>query len=92
MYSLLQRVRDEGQNLLVLVQQQHNSEVSQTFVGETRTGYKLEAFDLAKMRGIAQHMDVKQLRDVVMSSERVFLFEGCPNRGRLILYEGSLIR
>jgi hypothetical protein len=90
-YSLFQRVRNQHQHLLVLIQQQHNTQISQPLIAEPRTSHQLQTFDLAEMRGISKHVDVEQLCDVVMPRERVFLLEGCSDRCGFLLNERSLI-
>lgn len=74
----LQRVGDQHQHLRILIKQQHDSKVTQPFVSESRTCNELQAFNLSKVRGIAEHVNVEQLRDIVMASKAVFLLEGCP--------------
>lgn len=89
--SLFERVSDQHQHLLVLIQQQHNTEVSQPLIAKPRTGHKFQAFDLAEMRGISKHVNVKQLSDVVVPCERVFLLERCSDGCGFLLDKGPFI-
>lgn len=63
--GLFQRVRDEGQDLLVLVQQQHGAQVAQALVGEARGSQQLETFYLAEVGSLAEGEEVKELGDIV---------------------------
>lgn len=74
-YLLFQRIRHQHQHLLILIQQQHDPQIPQPLVTESRTRNQFQAFDLSEMGGIAQHVDVEQFRDVVVSSEGVFFLE-----------------
>jgi len=56
--ALLQRVGDKCEDLLALIQQEHDPEISEPFVRETRASDELQAFDLAKMGGRTEHVDV----------------------------------
>lgn len=73
--ALLQGVRYQRKHLLVLIQQQHDSQVPQPFVGEAGACYELETFHLAKMGLGTQHVNVKEFGDIVVSCIRVFLAE-----------------
>jgi hypothetical protein len=46
---LLQRIRDECQHLLILIQQQHRPQVSKSFIGKPRRSKELEAFYLPEV-------------------------------------------
>jgi hypothetical protein len=48
----------EGQNFLVLVEQQHSAQVTQTLVGKARGSQQLETFYLAKMGSLAESKQV----------------------------------
>ena len=48
---LFERVCDEGEDLLVLVEEEHDTEVAETFIGEAGAGDEFETFDLAKVGG-----------------------------------------
>jgi hypothetical protein len=74
---LLQRIRYERQHLLVLVQEEHDAQISETFIAESRTGHELQTLDLAEMGRVAEHVNVQQFGDIVVSRKGVFLFEGC---------------
>ena len=74
---LLERVGHESQDLLVLVQEQHDPQVAQTLVAEARACHQLKAFDLSKVCWVAEHVNVQQFGDIVVPCERVFLLEGC---------------
>jgi len=69
--ALLERVGDEGEDLLVLVEEEHDAEVPEALVGEAGRGDELEALDLAKVRRVAEHVDVEELGDIVVPGERV---------------------
>lgn len=75
-YPLFEPIGDQREHLCVLIQQQHDAKVAQPLVGEPGRSYQFQAFDLSKMSRIAEHVDVKQLGDVVVKSERICLFEG----------------
>ena len=51
---LLQRIRDECENFLVLVQQEHSPQVAKSLVCKARGRQKFETFYLAKMRPFAE--------------------------------------
>ena len=65
MIVLLQRVRDQRQHLLILIQQQHRPQVSQPLVGETRRGEQFQTFDLSEVRPLSQREEVEELGDIV---------------------------
>lgn len=77
---LLERICDQGQNFLVFVEEEHDAKISQAFVCKTRAGDKLQAFDLAKVRWVTEHVDVEQLCNIVVARIRVLLFERGSNR------------
>jgi hypothetical protein len=89
--SLFQRVRHERQDLRALIQQQHRPEITQPLVAEPRAGDELEAFDLTEMGRVTEHMDVKQLSDVVVSHEGVAFLERRSDRRRFDLDERPFI-
>jgi len=93
---LLERVGDQGEDLLVLVQQQHDAEVSEPLVSEARGGHELDALHLAELGRIAKHVDVQQLGHVPVAVVSISLLERGADRGRflgnnLTLFIGSLI-
>jgi hypothetical protein len=49
MGGLLQRIRDECQHLLILIQEQHRPQVSKPFVRKPRRSKELEAFYLPEV-------------------------------------------
>lgn len=73
--SLLQRIGHKREHLLVLIKQQHDSQVSQTLITETWRRDELETFDLSKVCRVAQHVDIQQLCNVIVPCKRVFLLE-----------------
>lgn len=76
---------------MVLIEQQHDSQVTQSFVAKSRAGDELQTLDLTKMSWITEHVDVEQLSDVIVSRERIILLEGGANRSRFLLDDGALI-
>ena len=68
--ELLQRIRDQGQDLLVFIQKEHGAQVSQPLVGEAMRGQQLQTFDLAKVRALSEGEEVQKLRDIVPSAAR----------------------
>jgi hypothetical protein len=90
-HALLQRIRHERKHLLVLVEQEHNSEVSEALVREARARNQLQAFDLPEVGGVAEHVDVEQFRNVVVPLRGVFLAKRRPDGSRLLLNERALV-
>ena len=74
-HVVLERVGDHGEELLVLVEQEHNAEVAELLVGKARGRDQLEALDLAKVGGVAEHVDVEQLFNVGVPGISVFVLE-----------------
>ena len=72
---LLQRVRHQREHFLLLIQQEHNPQISEAFVSEARAGHEFETFHLAEMGLRAEHVDVKELGDIVVSCVRVLFAE-----------------
>ena len=66
----MERVGHQGQDLLVLVEQQHGAEVAQSLVRKARGGQQLQTLDLAKMCPLAQGEQIQQLGDIVSPGER----------------------
>ena len=62
---LLQRVRDQGQDLLILVQQQARREVSQPLVGKARRSKELQTLDLAEMCPLTERKEIEEFCDIV---------------------------
>jgi hypothetical protein len=56
---LLGRVGNQCQDLLVLVQQQHGSQISQALIRKPRGSQQLQTFDLAKVRSFPQREEVE---------------------------------
>ena len=88
---LLKRIRDEREDFLLLIQQEHDSKVTETFIAETRACYELQALHLTKVGLGTEHMDVEELGDIVVSRVRIFFAEGCTYRSRLLLDEGAFV-
>ena len=55
---LFERVGDQGQHFLVLVEEQASGQVAEALVGEARGCQELEAFDLAEVRAFAEREEV----------------------------------
>lgn len=62
---LFERVCDQREDLLVLVQQQHGPQVTQALVSEARGGQQLQTFNLAEVRPLTKGEEVQQLGDIV---------------------------
>ena len=62
---LLERVGDQRQDLLVLIQQQHCAQIAQSLVRKARGGQQLQTFDLAEMGALAQGEEIEELGDIV---------------------------
>ena len=90
-YALLQRVRHQHEHLLVLVQQQHDTQITQPFVTEAWAGYELETFHLAEVRLRTEHVDVEEFGNIVMSCIGVFLAEGSTYGRGLLLDQGAFV-
>lgn len=56
---------------MVLVEEEHDSEVAEALVCEFGRGDEFEALDLAKVGGVAEHVDVEELGDIVVARVRV---------------------
>lgn len=63
--SLFQGIGDQGQDLLVFIQQKHGPQVPQSFVGESRRRQQLQTFDLAEMSSFSEGEQIQQLCNVV---------------------------
>lgn len=72
---LLKRIGDQGQDLLVLVQQKHCAQISQSLVRKARRSQKLETFYLAKMRSFTQRKEIEEFGDIVAAARWVQLLE-----------------
>lgn len=55
---LLQRVCDQREHLLVLVQKQHRSQIPEPLVCESRRRQEFQAFYLTKVRSFAEGKEV----------------------------------
>lgn len=88
---LFERVCDEGEDFLVLVEEEHDPEVAESLVGKLGRGYEFEALDLAKVGRVAEHVDVEQFGDIVVAGVRVFLLEGGADGGALLGDEYALV-
>ncbi len=62
---LFQRVGYQGENFLILVQEQHGPKIAESFVRKARRGQEFEAFYLTKVCPFAQGEEVKEFRDIV---------------------------
>jgi hypothetical protein len=90
-HALFQRVRNQHEHLLVLVQQEHDTEVPKPLVREPRACNEFQALNLAEMCSIAEHMDVQQLGDVVVSRMGGLFTERSADSRGLLLDECTLI-
>jgi len=63
--ALFQGVGDQGQDFLVLIEEQAGCEVSQALVGEARRGEELQALDLTKVGALAECEEVEELGHIV---------------------------
>ena len=88
---LFERVCDQREHLLILVEEEHDAEVAETLIGEAWACDELETFDLAKVGWRAEHVYVEELCDVVVAGIRVLLPEGRPNGCGFLLDEGALV-
>jgi hypothetical protein len=66
---LLERIGDQRQDLLILVQQQHSPQVTQTLVRKARGGQQLQTFNLSKVRPLAQREEIEQFRNIVSPAQ-----------------------
>ena len=64
---------------MALVQEEHDSEVTQSFVAKAWAGHELQTFHLAEVGLGAKHVDVKELGNIIVSRVGVLLSEGCTN-------------
>ena len=90
-YALLEGICDKCEDLLALIQQQHDTQVTQPFVAEAGTCYEFETFHLSEVGLGAKHVDVKELGDIVVSCVRVLFTEGGANGCRLLLDQGTFV-
>jgi hypothetical protein len=60
---------------LVLIQQQHDAQIPQALIAESRARDELQTLDLTEVGRIAEHVNVEKFGDVIVTGERVFLFE-----------------
>lgn len=88
---LFERVCDQSEYLLVLVEEEHDAEVSETFIGEAWACDEFETFDLAKVCWRAKHVYIEELCDVVVAGIRVFLSKGRPNGCGFLLDECAFV-
>jgi hypothetical protein len=63
---------------LTLIQQEHNSQIAKSLIGETRASHEFQAFDLAEVGRGTQHMNVEEFRNIVVPRIRVFFPERSP--------------
>lgn len=88
---LLEGVRNKRQHFLALIQQQHYAQVAQTFVSKARACYELEALDLAEVGIEAEHVDVEEFGDIVVSGVGVFFTERGTYGSRLLFDQSALV-
>lgn len=90
---LLERVGDQGQDLLVLIQEQHGAQVPQSLVRKAGRGQQLQAFNLTKMGPLAECEEVEELCDIVPPHIGIvaFLPEAGADCCTLFLDNGTLI-
>ena len=88
---LFERVCDEGEDLLVLVEEEHDTEVAETFIGEAGAGDEFETLDLAKVGGRAEHVNVEELCDAVVTRIRVLFSKGSANGRGFLLDECAFV-
>ena len=55
---LLEGICDQGQNFLVLIQQEHCPQIAQPLVGKPWRRQELETFNLAEMRSLAKGEEI----------------------------------
>jgi hypothetical protein len=65
MFILFEGIRHQGQNLLVLIQQQHGSEITQALVGKAGRGEQLQTFNLTEMCPLSQCEEIQQFCNIV---------------------------
>jgi len=65
MFLLLKRIRDKGEDLLILVQQEHGSQISQPLVCEPRGGQEFETFYLTEMCPLSQREEIEEFCNIV---------------------------
>lgn len=90
-HVLLEAIRHQHEHLRIFVEQQHDAHVAEALVGEARRGYKLQALHLAEVRGVAQHMDVQQLRQVVVAHIGIVVLERRADHGALFLEQRAFV-
>ena len=89
---VLERVCHEHQNLGVLVQQQHEPQVPDAFLGELLARDQLQALHLSKVRGVPEHVDEEQLGYIPVSIGVIFVLE-CRADGSALFRDGfALLR
>ena len=90
---MLDAVGDHHEQLLAFVHQNHEGEVSDSFLRELGLGDQFETLHLRPVRGIAHHVHVAQFGQITVTVRRVdfFLFEGDADLRGLFLDYGSLV-
>ena len=89
---LLQRVRHQREHFLLLIQQEHNPQISEAFVSEARASHEFETFHLAEMGLGTKHVYVEEFGNIVVSCVRVFFTKGGTDGSRLLLDQGAFVR
>lgn len=55
-------------NILTLIQQQHGTQIANSFICKACAGRQFEALELSKVRRIAEHVYVQQLGNVATAA------------------------
>lgn len=69
---LFERVGDKHENFVTLIKHGHQAEVADALLGKLVRTDELEAFDLAEVRRVAEHVDEEELGDIAMAYCRVY--------------------
>ena len=88
---LLDGVRHEHENLLLLVEERHHPEVPDPLLREARPRDEFEALHLSKVGGVPQHLKVHELRDVPVPHALVLPLEGRPELSALLRDDSPLL-
>ena len=62
---ILERVGDEGEDFLILIEEEHGAQVSQSLVRKSGRGQQFEAFYLAEVGSLAEGEEVEQLCNII---------------------------
>mmetsp|Transcript_85937 Transcript_85937/g.184185 ORF Transcript_85937/g.184185 Transcript_85937/m.184185 type:complete len:233 (+) Transcript_85937:1625-2323(+) len=91
-HVVLDRICHEHQHLSVLVKELSKAQVAHSLLRELARGDELQALHLAKVRGVAHHVDKEQLRDVPVPELVVIFLEGRADQRTLACNDGALFR